>query len=85
MSLFRLFHSCGASFFYFFESMLVSAETGEFINITWGPNCMPAEACMLFLFHSFCGCGLTPLKCSTLLPLDDPLGAHPSALSTRIV
>ena len=33
--------------FYFLESMLVHAETEEVINVSWGRNCMPAQACML--------------------------------------
>ena len=46
---------------YFLESMPVSAETEEVINISRGPDiCMPAEACTPFLFHPFRGCSLTP-------------------------
>ena len=42
--------------FYFLESMLVlHPETKEVINVSWGPNCMPAPACMSFQFHSFHG------------------------------
>ena len=69
--------------FYFLESMLVPAEVEEVINVSWGPNCMPAEACMLFS-RSFCGRGLTSFKGSPFLPLDHPLIAHPSVLGTGI-
>ena len=69
--------------FYFLESMLVLAEAEEVISVSWGPNCMPAEACMLFSCP-FCGRVLTSLKGSPFLPLDHPLIAHPSVLSTGI-
>ena len=73
--------------FYFLESMLVLAETGEVINVRWGPDCMPAPACMSFPFRSFHGCGLTPLKGSLFIPAVHPLDVvtHPSGvLSTGI-
>ena len=69
--------------FYFLESMLVPAQAEEVINVTWGPNCMPAEACMLFS-RSFCGRGLISLKGFQFSPLDHPLIAHPSVLGTGI-
>ena len=73
--------------FYFLESMLVPAETEEVINVSWGPNCMPAPVCMSFPFHSFRGCGLTPLKGSPFIPADNPLDVvthPPGVLSTGI-
>ena len=39
--------------FYFLESMIVLAQTEEIINVRWGPNCMPAPACISFPFHRF--------------------------------
>jgi hypothetical protein len=39
--------------FYFLESMIVLAHTEEVINVSWGPNCMPAPACVSFSLHSF--------------------------------
>ena len=43
--------------FYFLESMLVYAKTGEVIK--WGPECMPAKGCMSLSLGSFCACRLT--------------------------
>ena len=74
--------------FYFLESMLVLAETEEVINVSWGPDCMPAPVCMSFPFHSFHGCGLTPLKGSPFIPVDHPLDVvthPPGVLSTGIL
>ena len=74
--------------FYFLESMLVLAEAVEVVNVSWGPNCMPAPACMSFHFHSFHGFGLMPLKGSLSIPADHPLNVAthpPGVLSTGIV
>ena len=74
---------------YFLDSILVLAETQEVINASWGPNCMPAPACMSFTFwHLFHGCSLTPLKGSPFVPMDHPLDVmtHPlGVLFTWIV
>ena len=45
--------------FYFLESMIVPARTNEVINVRWGPNCMPAPACMSFSLHPFYCCDVT--------------------------
>ena len=50
--------------FYFLESMVVPAQTTEVINVRWGPNCMPAPACMSFSLHLFYGCSVTFLRAS---------------------
>ena len=74
--------------FYFLESMLVPAETEEVINVSWGPNCMPASACMSFSFNSFHSCGLMPLKGSPFIPADHPLDVmtySPGVLSTGMI
>ena len=74
--------------FHFLESMLVLAETEEVINVSWGPNCMPAPACTSFPFHSFHSCGLTPLQGSPFIPADHPLDVmthSPGVLSTGMI
>jgi hypothetical protein len=38
--------------FYFLESMIVLAHTEEVINVSWGPNCMPAQAGVSLPPHS---------------------------------
>ena len=38
---------------YFLESMMTLAQTEEVINVRWGPNCMPAPACISFPSHQF--------------------------------
>ena len=45
--------------FYFLESMIVPAQTEEVINVRWGPNCMPAPACISFSLHQFHRCDVT--------------------------
>ena len=44
---------------YFLESMIRPAQTEEVINVRWGPDCMPAKACISFSLHPFCGCDVT--------------------------
>ena len=44
---------------YFLESMIRPAQTEEVINVRWGPDCMPAQACISFSLHPFCGCDVT--------------------------
>ena len=39
--------------FYFLESMMVPAQTGEVIRIRSGPACLPAQACTFFPFFDF--------------------------------
>ena len=48
--------------FYFLESMIVPAQTEEVINVRWGPDCMPAPACISFSLHRPYGCSITPFQ-----------------------
>jgi hypothetical protein len=41
----------------FLESTVVPAQTEETIHVSWGPNCMPAQACKSFSVHLFYGYG----------------------------
>ena len=45
--------------FYFLESMIVLTQTEEVINVSWGPNCMPAPACIFFPFHFTAPCNIS--------------------------